>query len=90
MNWGQLYSRIITEIGWTTKEIDETPWPDLLDLLCYWVDNPSHGAIFRAIACAVGVEFKQPAQCQVDNSFTPKTDADMRNLVNLFKGGGHG
>jgi len=31
---------IVSATGWTIRELDETPWPDALDLLDYWLDCP--------------------------------------------------
>ena len=31
---------IVTVTGWTIRELDATPWPDVMDLLDYWTANP--------------------------------------------------
>ena len=31
---------LVTATGWTIRELDETPWPVVLDLLEYWADSP--------------------------------------------------
>ena len=31
---------LVTATGWTIRELDATPWPDVLDLLDYWSECP--------------------------------------------------
>jgi hypothetical protein len=40
LSWGDLYGLIITATGWTPRQVDATPWPDVLDLLSYWRHHP--------------------------------------------------
>jgi hypothetical protein len=40
LSWGDLYGLIITATGWTPREVDVTPWPDVMDLLHYWRHHP--------------------------------------------------
>jgi len=40
LTWGETWSHIALATGWTIKEIDNTPWPDVADLLRYMRKNP--------------------------------------------------
>ena len=46
---------IVTVTGWTLPQLGATPWPDVLDLLDYWAENPPVHLMVKAY---LGIESK--------------------------------
>lgn len=39
---------IVTTTGWTIRELDDTPWPEIADLLDYWHESPPVHLLMKA------------------------------------------
>jgi len=35
-----MWGLVITATGWTVQQLEATPWPDVLELMHYWVAFP--------------------------------------------------
>lgn len=74
----------MTTTGWTPRELDLIPWPEALDLLDYWAENPPlHVLAKRAFKVWFQVEDEpneEPEYVQLD-------EAGMANLVRMLNGG---
>jgi hypothetical protein len=53
---------IVTATGWTIRELDATPWPDVLDLLDYWTASPPVHVMVRAY---MGIKGEEPEDHEI-------------------------
>jgi hypothetical protein len=63
-------------------QVDATPWPDVLDLLDYWADNPPVHQLLKGFMGIKGRKKKAKAE-----PATKAIQSDMQSIVNLFNGG---
>ena len=70
MNWGALTSRILTATGWTWRELDETPFPAILDLTRYWRWHPPvHELVLQAWFEPEGTKGREPSDAELAQLF---------------------
>jgi len=70
---------IITTTGWTFQQIEDTPWPVLLDLLDYWKENPPQHLLMKKL---VGLPTGSAPR-----KFEPTPPDAVKAMVNAFTGG---
>lgn len=64
---------ILTGTGWTVRELEETPWPQVTELLAYW-------KTFPPVHILVGNFFEKK-----EGAWKKPTEDDLDQVVQEFK-----
>ena len=67
----------MTSTGWTYPDIDEISYPDSIELVAYWIENPPTHVLLKNF---MGYKNKKS---QVKN--TP-SENELQNIVRAFNG----
>lgn len=64
----------MTGTGWTSRQVDETPWPDVKDLLNYWKEYPPVHILVRPFFAGGGSSdgkvYEEPDEEQLAQGIT--------------------
>lgn len=71
---------MITTTGWTVRQVDETPWPDIQDLINYWMSNPPLHLMLKGFMGIDGKDTKNTKE------FAPSSQEEIAAMAAMITG----